>query len=66
LLCQLWQVLAVVEALLAAVTLVVAVGSGALLVAALGPRQLSTVGAFEQHRLSVAVVHTLPAEVSAD
>ena len=27
---------------------------------------LSTVAAFEQHRLSVAVVHTLPVEVSAD
>jgi hypothetical protein len=38
--------------------------SGALLEAALGLRQLSTVAAFEEHRLSR--VHTLAAEVSAD
>jgi hypothetical protein len=67
LLCQLWQVLAVVEEdLVAAATLVVAVVSGALLVAALAPRQLSTVGAFGEHRLSVATEHTLPGEVLAD
>jgi hypothetical protein len=39
---------------------------GALLVAAPAPRQPFTVVAFEEHRLSVAMVHTLPAEVSAD
>lgn len=54
------------EALLAAVTLVVAVVSVALLVAALAPRQLSTGAAFEQHRLSAAAVHTLPEEALAD
>jgi hypothetical protein len=37
-----------------------------LLVAAPAPRQPFTVVAFEEHRLSVAMVHTLPAEVSAD
>jgi hypothetical protein len=66
LLCQLWQVLAGVEAdfmaevLLAAAALVVA----AISVAALAPRQPSTVVAFKQHRLSG--VHTLPAEVLED
>ena len=56
------QVLA--EASVAAATLAVAAVSADLLVAALAPRQPSTVAAFEQHRLSA--VHTLPAEVLAD
>ena len=47
-----------------AATLAVAAVPGALLVEGLAPRQLSTVAAFEQHRLSR--VHTIPAEVSAD
>jgi len=51
--------------LVVAVTLAVAAVSVALPVEALGPRQLSTGGAFEQHRLSAAAVHTSPAEVSA-
>lgn len=54
------------EDLVAAATLVVAVVSGALLVAALAPRQLSTGAAFGEHRLSVAAEHTLPGEVLAD
>ena len=45
-------------------TLVVAAVPGALLAEALAPRQLSTVAAFEQHRLSGG--HIIPAEVSAD
>jgi hypothetical protein len=48
----------------AAATLAVAAVSGALLVAALAPRQPSTVVAFEEHQLSG--VHTLAAEVLAD
>jgi hypothetical protein len=48
----------------AAGTLVAAAALGALLAAALAPRQPSTVAAFEQHRLSGA--HTLPAEVLVD
>jgi hypothetical protein len=55
------QVLAEV---VAAATLAVAAVSAALLVAALAPRQPSTVAALELHRLSA--VHTLPAEVLAD
>jgi len=63
-LCQLQQVLAAAESgLVVAATLAVAAGPGALLVAVLAPRRLST-AAFEQHRLSG--VHTLPAEVLAD
>ena len=54
------QVLA--EAAVAAATLAVAAVSAALSVAALAPRQLSTVAAFERHRLSG--VHILLAEVS--
>jgi hypothetical protein len=51
----------VAEAVLgAAATLAVAAVLGAL-----ARRQLSTVGAFEQHRLFAAAVHTLPAEVWA-
>jgi hypothetical protein len=50
----------------AAATLAVAAVSADLLVAALAPRRVSTAAAFEQHRLSVATRHTLPAEVSAD
>ena len=58
------QVLAAAEAvLLAAATLAVAAASGVLVVAALALRQLFTVVAFEEHRLSVATGHTLPAEV---
>jgi len=38
--------------------------AAALLVVVLAPRLVSTVAAFEQHRLSG--VHTLPAEVLAD
>ena len=34
--------------------------------AAIAQRQRSTVVAFEQHRLFVAVVHTLPGEIIAD
>ena len=34
--------------------------------AAIARRQRSTVVAFEQHRLFVAVVHTLPGEILAD
>jgi hypothetical protein len=34
--------------------------------AAIARRQRSTVAAFEQHRLFVAVVHTLPGEMLAD
>jgi len=56
------QVLA--ETAVAAATLEVAAMSADLLVAALAPRQPSTVAAFEQHRLSA--VHTLRAAVSAD
>jgi hypothetical protein len=58
LLCQLQQVLA------AAVAVVAAGVSGALLVGALALRQPSTVAAFAQHRLSE--VRTLPAEVLVD
>jgi hypothetical protein len=58
------QVLA--EAAVAAATLAVAAASVALLVAALAPRQLSTVVAFQEHRLSAAAADTLPAEVLAD
>jgi hypothetical protein len=47
-----------------AATLAVAAVPGALLVGVLAPRLLSTVAAFELHRLSG--VHTLPAEVLAD
>jgi len=47
-----------------AATLAVAAVPGALLGAALAPRQPSTVAAFEQHRLSG--VHTIPAEALAD
>ena len=46
--------------------LLAAAALGALQVAAPAPRQLSMVAAFEEHRLSVAVVHTLPVEMSAD
>jgi hypothetical protein len=61
------QVLAAAEAvLLAAATLAAAAASGALLVVAPAPRQPFMVVAFEEHRLSVATGHTLPAEVSAD
>jgi hypothetical protein len=64
---QCGQVRAATDAvLLAAATSAVAAVSGALLVAAPAPRQPFTVVAFEEHRLSVAMVHTLPAEVSAD
>jgi hypothetical protein len=52
--------------LLAEATVAVAATSGALLVVAPAPRQPFTVAAFEEHRLSVAVVHTLPVEMSAD
>jgi hypothetical protein len=64
LLCPLWQVLAVAEEdLVAAATLVVAAAvSVALLVGALAARPRSTGVAFEEHRLSVATGHTLPAE----
>jgi hypothetical protein len=55
------QVLA--AAVLLAATLAVAAASGALLVVAPAPRQLFTVVAFEEHRLSVATGHTLPGEV---
>jgi hypothetical protein len=48
----------------AAATLAGAAVLGAFLVVAPAPRQLSTVAAFEQHRLSG--VHTSPAEVLAD
>jgi len=48
----------------AAATLAVAAVSAALLEAALAPRQLSRVAAFELHRLSAA--HTLQVEVLAD
>jgi hypothetical protein len=61
--CQLQQVLAAAEAVVAA-TWVAAAVSGALLVGALALRQPSTVAAFEQHRLSG--VRTLPAEVLVD
>jgi hypothetical protein len=57
------QVLAAAEAVLLAATLAVAAASGALLVVAPAPRQLFTVVAFEEHRLSVATGHTLPGEV---
>jgi hypothetical protein len=61
------QVLAVAEAVLVAVdTLAVAAVSAVLPAAALALRQLSTVVAFEQRQPSVATVHTLPVEVSAD
>jgi hypothetical protein len=61
------QVLAVAEVVLvAAATLAVAAAPAVLLEAALAPRQPSTVAAFGQRRLSVAVVHTLPAEASAE
>ena len=61
------QVRAAAEpALLAVDTVAVAAASGPLLVAALAPRQPFMVAAFEEYRLSVAVVHTLPVEVSAD
>jgi hypothetical protein len=46
--------------------LVVEAASEASLVAAPAPRQPFTVAAFEEHRLSVVVVHTLPVEMSAD
>jgi hypothetical protein len=51
--------------LLAAATLAVA-PAAALLVVAPAPRPPFTVVAFEEHRRSVAAVHTLPAEVQAD
>ena len=54
----------VVEASAAAI-LAVAAASVALLVAALGPHQLSTAVAFEEHRLSVTAGHTLRAEALA-
>jgi 2-keto-3-deoxy-6-phosphogluconate aldolase len=57
------QVLAAAEAVLLAATLAVAAASGALLVVAPAPRQPFMVVAFEEHRLSVATGHTLPAEV---
>jgi hypothetical protein len=68
-LCQLWQVLVVAELALvveasAAVILAVAAAAVALLVAALGPHQLSTAVAFEEHQSPG--VHTLPGEVLAD
>ena len=50
----------------AAATLAVAAVSGALLVAALARRRLSTGEAFEEHRPSAAAAHTSPAEVLAD
>ena len=53
---------AVSVALLAALTLAVAISA----VVAFVERQLSTVVAFEQHRLSVTAVRTLPVEVSAE
>jgi hypothetical protein len=67
--CQRWQVLAVAEwalvvAAVAAATQAVAAVPGALPVAALALRQLSTAVAFEEHPLSE--VHTLPAEVLSD
>jgi hypothetical protein len=52
--------------LVVAATLAVAAVPGALLVGVPAPPQVSTAAAFEEHRLSVAMVHTLPAEVSAD
>jgi len=51
---------------LAAATLAVAPAAGALLVVAPAPRPPFLVVAFEEHRRSVAVGHTLPAEVQAD
>jgi hypothetical protein len=64
------QVLAVAEAVLVAVDTLAAVAvaavSAASPAAALALRQLSTVVAFEQRQPSVATVHTLPVEVSAD
>ena len=56
--------MAAASVLVEAATLAVAAVPGALLAEALAPRQLSTVAAFEQHRLSG--VHIIPAEVSAD
>jgi hypothetical protein len=69
--CQRWQDLAVAEwdlvaEAVAAATLVVAAVPAVLLVAALALHQLSTAVAFEEHRLSAAAAHTLPAEVLAD
>jgi hypothetical protein len=55
---------AAASVLVEAATLAEAAGPGALLAEALAPRQLSTVAAFEQHRLSG--VHIIPAEVWAD
>jgi 2-keto-3-deoxy-6-phosphogluconate aldolase len=57
------QVLAAAEAVLLAATLAVAAAAGALLVVAPARRQLFTVVAFEDHRLSVVMGHTLPGEV---
>jgi hypothetical protein len=63
---QLGQIRAAAEAVsLAVATLAVAAASGALLVVAPAPRQPFTVVAFEEHRLSGATGHTLPAEVWA-
>ena len=50
----------------AVATLAPAAASGALLAAAPVLRQLPTAVAFDQRRLSVAAVHTIPAEVSLD
>jgi hypothetical protein len=44
---------------------VVAAVLGSFLAEGLAPHQLSTVAAFEEHQLSAAVAHTLPAEVLA-
>jgi hypothetical protein len=72
LLCQLWQDLTVAvgdlvaAALLVVATLAVAAVPAVLLVAALALHQLSTAVVFEEHQLSVAAGHTLPAEVLAD
>ena len=63
---QLGQIRAAEAVSLAAATLAVAAASGPLLVVAPALRQLFTVVAFEEHRLSVATGHTLPAEVWAD
>ena len=57
---------AAVAVLLEVATLAVAAGPGALLVAAPAPRQPFMVAAFGEHRLFLAVVRTLPVEVSAD
>ncbi|OLB43443.1 MAG: hypothetical protein AUI00_03800 [Verrucomicrobia bacterium 13_2_20CM_2_54_15] len=52
-----------VAKLAVAATLAVAAAPGALLVVVPAPRQPFTVVAFEEHRLSVAMGHTLPGEV---